>query len=107
MKLHNPRPALIALGGVAIAGCLVFAGSLVLVGTFHEKAETSTSRFSETSSTVFSPTTTSTPSAPAVVAVPVTRILIPGLAVSASVIQLGVDATGTMQAPDNPTDVAW
>jgi LPXTG-site transpeptidase (sortase) family protein len=39
--------------------------------------------------------------------VDVARLVVPSLDIDAPIVTLGVDATGTMEAPDNPTDVAW
>ncbi len=39
--------------------------------------------------------------------VDVARVVVPSLDINAPIITLGVDATGTMEAPGNPTDVAW
>jgi LPXTG-site transpeptidase (sortase) family protein len=37
----------------------------------------------------------------------VARLIVPSLDIDAPIVTLGVDATGTMEAPDTPTDVAW
>jgi len=45
--------------------------------------------------------------APERTGVGVVRLIIPSLEIDAPIVTLGVDADGTMQSPDNPTDVAW
>ncbi len=37
----------------------------------------------------------------------VARLVVPSLDIDAPIVALGVDADGAMQAPNNPTDVAW
>jgi LPXTG-site transpeptidase (sortase) family protein len=44
---------------------------------------------------------------PSTQGVEVTRLVVPSLGIDAPIITLGVDPDGTMQSPDNPTDVAW
>ena len=39
--------------------------------------------------------------------VDVARLIVPSLGIDAPIITMGVDADGTMQSPNNPTDVAW
>jgi LPXTG-site transpeptidase (sortase) family protein len=39
--------------------------------------------------------------------VDVARLVVPSLGIDAPIVTLGVDSSGTMQSPDNPTDVAW
>lgn len=41
------------------------------------------------------------------VGVDVSRLRLPTLGIDAPIVTLGVDQTGTMQSPNNPTDVAW
>ena len=39
--------------------------------------------------------------------VDIARLLVPGLGIDAPIVTLGIDPDGTMQSPNNPTDVAW
>lgn len=41
------------------------------------------------------------------VGVDVTRLRLPTLGIDAPIVTMGVDQSGTMQSPNNPTDVAW
>lgn len=53
------------------------------------------------------PTATPQPIPSPVSPQPAVRLLIPSIGLDASIITLGVDPDGTMQAPEAPLDVAW
>jgi LPXTG-site transpeptidase (sortase) family protein len=62
-----------------------------------------TSQVAEEPDTVASPAPEATP----FVGVDIARIVVPDLDINAPIVTRGVDANGTMEVPDGPTDVAW
>jgi LPXTG-site transpeptidase (sortase) family protein len=94
----------VALGAVLIA---LGAGGLTYLALHDDRGAAPQALVIEPTTTPEQPSGASFTPTPEPSSAAIARLQIPGIGVDASVVTLGVDADGTMQAPSTPTDVGW